>query len=567
MPAQSIYRGSAPDAGDGDNLYVAGGKMNGAPGALAALPGTGWYNPHSYAIPGQDIGDGSLDALAAITACLADAPAGSTIFFPAPTVKYRITDNIPITKANITILGMWGTEISQATATKNLFLITASGCRIGGLKLTNQAGSSLDRNGATIRAVGTVGTYLSGLLFEGMDLTGGNYGILTQYCDHVVTRKNWIKSTWYGAILGESTNDFEHDGNIIEDVTGTPNAYGISATRTAGVSLAAAPTSVRGRIHHNYIARALNWEGIDCHDADDIDIDHNRVTDCKWGIAVGSDSDNNPPYRGRILSNYVRAGAATPAAGIIVSGNVVNQSLDCTIDDNTVDGYGDGGSDPGAAIRVQYSDNPIVTRNTIRNSIAGAIAFEGTCTNIDCAFNTVRGFTAAGAFSAAIKIPSGATVTGAIRHNDIDNVSGTHGIRAAAAQGVWQYGNRINTTGYSVLLPEYFYGRAQVEGVQIVTTSPALNPDLDKYTEFQITLNGNIAIGAPAGRAHSGMRIRFMFIQDATGGRTVTMNAIYKKTWSDTGNTAGKVTTKSFLCQGDGAAWIEEPAGVVNAYL
>jgi len=44
----------------------------------------------------------------------------------------------------------------------------------------------------------------------------------------------------------------------------------------------------------------------------------------------------------------------------------------------------------------------------------------------------------------------------------------------------------------------------------------------------------------------AGDKPTFVFIQDGTGGRTVTWNAFFKQTWSDAGNTLGKRSTITF---------------------
>lgn len=61
----------------------------------------------------------------------------------------------------------------------------------------------------------------------------------------------------------------------------------------------------------------------------------------------------------------------------------------------------------------------------------------------------------------------------------------------------------------------------------------------------QITLTDNITMSAPTNLPTS-KEITYVFIQDGTGGRTVTFSSDYKVTWSDTGNTASKRSTIKF---------------------
>jgi hypothetical protein len=64
---------------------------------------------------------------------------------------------------------------------------------------------------------------------------------------------------------------------------------------------------------------------------------------------------------------------------------------------------------------------------------------------------------------------------------------------------------------------------------------------------FEVTLGGNRTMGAPTG-LYKGKRVRFVVIQDGTGGRTLAWNVVYKQAWSDSGNTANKRSTIDFYC-------------------
>jgi hypothetical protein len=71
-------------------------------------------------------------------------------------------------------------------------------------------------------------------------------------------------------------------------------------------------------------------------------------------------------------------------------------------------------------------------------------------------------------------------------------------------------------------------------------------------------LTGNITIGAPTNPIE-GDEITFYFQQDATGGRTVTWNTVFKTNYSDTGNTASKRYTITFHY--DGTVWVQKGNG------
>lgn len=74
---------------------------------------------------------------------------------------------------------------------------------------------------------------------------------------------------------------------------------------------------------------------------------------------------------------------------------------------------------------------------------------------------------------------------------------------------------------------------------------------------YTVTLTAARLVAAPSNPL-TGQRITFVFLQDATGGRAVTWNAVFKQAWSDTGNTANKRSTISFIY--DGTNWNQDGA-------
>lgn len=61
---------------------------------------------------------------------------------------------------------------------------------------------------------------------------------------------------------------------------------------------------------------------------------------------------------------------------------------------------------------------------------------------------------------------------------------------------------------------------ADIRGFQSLTFSPTVNCNLNSFVGFQIALNGNVTITVTGGSP--GGTITLIFVQDATGGRTVT---------------------------------------------
>lgn len=84
------------------------------------------------------------------------------------------------------------------------------------------------------------------------------------------------------------------------------------------------------------------------------------------------------------------------------------------------------------------------------------------------------------------------------------------------------------------------------------TLSPGASTSWD--VTYRVALTGNVTtLNVPTG-GQAGDRVRFIFTQDATGGRTVTFAAGYKANWTPT-TTANKINVISF--EYDGTNWVQ----------
>jgi hypothetical protein len=92
-------------------------------------------------------------------------------------------------------------------------------------------------------------------------------------------------------------------------------------------------------------------------------------------------------------------------------------------------------------------------------------------------------------------------------------------------------------------------------GEYTVAFAAAVTPDPYQAQTWVIgALTAGITINAPA-NGHKGSRLRIKFLQDGTGGRAVTWNAVFKQAFVTTNNTAGKVSIAEF--EFDGTNWIQ----------
>lgn len=96
--------------------------------------------------------------------------------------------------------------------------------------------------------------------------------------------------------------------------------------------------------------------------------------------------------------------------------------------------------------------------------------------------------------------------------------------------------------------------------VATVASAASITPNFtDAGAYISTTLTQNLTINDRASDAIPpvvGQQVTFLLKQDGTGGWTTTWNAIYKTTYSDTGNTAGKRASVKFVY--DGTNWVQE---------
>lgn len=94
------------------------------------------------------------------------------------------------------------------------------------------------------------------------------------------------------------------------------------------------------------------------------------------------------------------------------------------------------------------------------------------------------------------------------------------------------------------------------DGLQAPAFASTITPDVTAGGIVNPgALTGAVTIGAPV-NPFVGARLTFEFLQDGTGGRAVSWNAIFKfqAAWTNTGNTLNKQSTASFVY--DGTNWV-----------
>lgn len=148
--------------------------------------------------------------------------------------------------------------------------------------------------------------------------------------------------------------------------------------------------------------------------------------------------------------------------------------------------------------------------------------------------------------------------------NKVNAVStASHGIRCGAT-GLTKliYANNHMELGTGQIIYNDANLPSQLEvspsGFTSIAYAASIQPSLWATQVGKVTLTGNISITNPFVNP-VGAKQKFIFAEDATGGRTITFGTAYKTNWTpDTA--ANKINVIEFVC--DGTNWIQEAAVV-----
>ncbi len=91
-----------------------------------------------------------------------------------------------------------------------------------------------------------------------------------------------------------------------------------------------------------------------------------------------------------------------------------------------------------------------------------------------------------------------------------------------------------------------------VPQVVAFSATPSLDCNLGNAVTLSTTLTAGVTWGAPTNVPPAGERVQVTMVQDGTGGRAVAWNAayIFPTAWTNTGNTAGKTSSVTFISDG-----------------
>lgn len=325
--------------------------------------------------------DGSTDNTSAINTKISNATAGDTIWFPRGTT--RITGSINVTKS-LKLRGEAGSVIQQVTANTAGINVTASDVLIEGLDIR---GSQFSANSGSEHAIILNGTSAASPIQRikviGCTLTNwGQNGIYAKWANDLTLENNRMFNIYYAGIHLESCLRGVIGGNIVSNIVGTPNAYGIALTRAETSSLSTDPRTSDFTIVGNVIRDVTNWEGIDAHAGQRITILANAIYGCYHGIVVtrsnnGSAVETYASFDVTVTGNTINSGVTdgSKGVGIIFVGATGGEKSTGVINGNFIKGHGEKALDTGTG--------GIFTRDTMGLVISGNTVIEGSRSGIN----------------------------------------------------------------------------------------------------------------------------------------------------------------------------------------
>jgi hypothetical protein len=339
-------------------------------------------------INAADYGASATASAAANTTALQNAlnslSAGGTLVISE---DLDINNEISIPYNDITIAGDSRPLITQTVAGLRVFYgeslanITISNIKIDGTD------SSVAYNGDAVagNAEGAIhikrnGTNPTNIRIFDCEFYNVFTAISCVYVGNLWIERNLIRNFYKFGILASSSYNFHIDHNNIytcENET-SGNSYGIQATGGS----ATGDIQQRCSISFNAIDYVRIWDGIMCHDVDDIIITGNHITNIRAGIDLSYSSGTATSLENIIVSsNYIEltttdvlSGAAANSSGILIVGdNDVDNFIERVIiadniikDANQMTGFTSVG-DAAGAIQIDTVKNLTVSGNIIDN--------------------------------------------------------------------------------------------------------------------------------------------------------------------------------------------------------
>lgn len=197
------------------------------------------------------------------------------------------------------------------------------------------------------------------------------YGIRLWHVGGFEVSQCRIEDIGYAGFAGLSVSCGLVVGNQVQAITGSPNAYGMSASRyTDQGEQDVEPDSKDVMFRDNYIRDVPHWVGLDTHSGQRISFLNNTVLKCKMGIGVGESKNSAGVYaytpRGCVVSGNIvdsERDDGSAGFGIAVTGIHEDPAEGCIVAGNVVRRHGNQSEPYGGALYVRDARSLVVSGN------------------------------------------------------------------------------------------------------------------------------------------------------------------------------------------------------------
>jgi len=367
-----------------------------------------------------------------------------------------------------------------------------------------------------------------------------------------------------GAVLSYTPGSLTTAGITLRDFGFSGNSttlYNIQFTNCTAITL----KRLYSTGFNNVSAYSVLWTNVE----------DSLIEGCYWlnigavGIQLATNSNNNTILQCSFTP------ALTGSAAISLDSTTVGTN----ILGNNFEGHG-GGVFGNVAISCGGSTSTNIDGNFMENwSGACVSANSGIAINLRIANNQMNALTAAAAIAVLNSTGPNDRVT--LENNTLmllgNGGQTSVGFLLGATTNIWARGNKSTGSGTVILsiagviqtFADYLGTAGQLlaingRPVQQISYTASLSVNAAAGEIVQVgALTGALAVAAPTNPI-AGQQLEFHFLQDGTGGRAVTWNAVFIRTsWSDAGNVANSRSSIRFTCN-DGSNWFQ--SGAQKAY-
>lgn len=239
--------------------------------------------------------------------------------------------------------------------------------------------------------------------------------------------------------------------------------------------------------------------------------------------------------------------------GVSITGQVRNTQ----ITNNIITNFGSNGINIQPASASLRPSSLVVANNNVYSNQKIGIYIAGLIASV-ISNNRLGQNGADGATLTDIDVDEGSTVI-STKNNFVGNLTYSglqNGIRLNATSSANYVSDTVGNTTRQLVLDNSANANFLSQnrsGIQSPTSSAGvLNIDAAAGSLVKVTLTENVTVSPnnfPYASLPGGV-LEFVFTQDGTGGRTVAFSGSFKSDWSDTGNTANKVSSIRFVFDG-----------------